>query len=101
MKVLILAPSLKIVGGIQRYVLTLTKALEDLFGKECVRLLSLDLPGNVEGLVPRTVAGGAKLRFVTTALCEAAAWRPDLVICAHVGEQPNGSRFPGGRPLSQ
>jgi glycosyltransferase involved in cell wall biosynthesis len=90
-KVLILAPTLKSLGGIQRYVLTLICALEDLFGKEHIRLVTLNLSDDARdaassGGVPTT----AKLRFVVASLREAAVWRPDLIICAHVGIAPLG-----------
>ena len=91
MKVLILAPTLKSLGGIQRYVLTLICALEYLFGKEHIRLVTFNLSDDARdaassGGVPTT----AKLRFVVASLREAAVWRPDLIICAHVGIAPLG-----------
>jgi phosphatidylinositol alpha-1,6-mannosyltransferase len=91
MKVLVLAPTLKSLGGIQRYVLTLICALEDLFGKEHVRVVALNLSDSATGVAPSGgVRAAAKLRFVGASLCEATVWRPDLVICAHVGIAPLG-----------
>jgi phosphatidylinositol alpha-1,6-mannosyltransferase len=86
--VLILAPPVTGAGGIQRYVLTLTRAVEDLFGKECVRFVSLNLPSGLTLPASRREVVGAKLRFIAAALREAAAWHPNLVVCAHVGIAP-------------
>lgn len=90
MRVLVLAPSLKRLGGIQRYATTLIQALKDLCGKENVRLVSLHLPDGPGGPVARATAENAKLWFGMAALREGLAWRPDLVICAHVGIAPLG-----------
>lgn len=87
---LILAPRMRGPGGIQRYVLTLTRAFEDLFGKEHVRFLSLNLPDEVSFPASRRTTVGAKLRFIAAVLREAVVWRPDLVVCAHVGVAPLG-----------
>lgn len=78
------------VGGIQRYVAALVRALREHLGEQNVR---------VQAIQGRAVPGGrggqgfttrAKLRFAGQALRETKRWKPDLVICAHVGLAPLG-----------
>ena len=89
MKVLVLAPGLSSLGGIQRYVLTLKRALEDLFGGSQIRIVSLELPDQAARNSAAAILR-AKAKFVLGALNQGIVWRPDLVICAHVGFSPLG-----------
>jgi phosphatidyl-myo-inositol dimannoside synthase len=89
-RVLVLAPPLGSVGGVQRYTGTLVHALRDTLGVERVRLLAV--PSEPE---PRPDGGVAirpaiKLKFLAASIVTAVRWRPDLVICAHVGVAPVG-----------
>jgi len=87
-KVLVLAPSLQSVGGIQNYTSTLFDALQVVLGGDRVRMVAV--PGDPElqdngslALPPST-----KLRFLASALTAVISWSPDLIICAHVGLAP-------------
>jgi hypothetical protein len=93
-RVLVLSPSLTDTGGIQRYVLTLVRALKDTFGTHQVRVVSLNLPKSTER-PSRFAAQICKARFVTSGLLQGVTWRPDLVICAHVGFAPLGRLLRG------
>jgi phosphatidyl-myo-inositol dimannoside synthase len=97
-KVLVLAPSLKSVGGIQNYTTTLVEALQVILGSDRVRLVAVsgDPEAQADGslALPRSV----KLRFFASALTAAFSWSPDLMICAHVGLAPTAriiERFTG------
>jgi glycosyltransferase involved in cell wall biosynthesis len=86
--VLVLAPSLKSIGGIQNYIHTLISGLQDVLGEDQVRVV-------VVGGEPEELQGGrvalrlsAKFRFLSSALSAAISWSPDLMICAHVGLTP-------------
>jgi phosphatidylinositol alpha-1,6-mannosyltransferase len=87
-KVLVLAPSLKSIGGIQSYIHTLISGLQDVLGEDHVRVLAVR--GEPEALQDGRVAlrMSAKFRFLRSALTTAISWSPDLVICAHVGLAP-------------
>jgi glycosyltransferase involved in cell wall biosynthesis len=86
LKVLVLAPPLARAGGIQRYTLTLVRALQDLFGEPSVRCLAISTPphGNVGG----QLSAWSKLIFGWRALWQAARWRPGLIICSHLALGP-------------
>jgi glycosyltransferase involved in cell wall biosynthesis len=87
-KVLVLAPSLKFVGGVQNYTSTLIDALQVILGNDRVRMITV--PGD-----PKLRDDGSlglpfslKLRFFFSAFAKAIIWSPDLMICAHVGLAP-------------
>jgi glycosyltransferase involved in cell wall biosynthesis len=86
MKVLVLAPPLAGVGGIQRYTGTLVRALRDLFHDKNVRCVAIPevLRGNVRG----RLSWRSKLNFGCHALWEAVRWRPDLIMCTHLSLGP-------------
>ena len=90
LKVLVLAPPLQAVGGIQNYVQTLFAALQNVVGEDDVRIVAV--PGEPErrddgsSALPPFV----KLRFLASALAAAISWSPDLIICAHIGVAPAG-----------
>ncbi|HXX44373.1 MAG TPA: glycosyltransferase family 4 protein [Candidatus Acidoferrales bacterium] len=89
-KVLVLAPSLKSIGGVQNYTATLVSALRIILGSERVRLICVaeDPKPKSDGSV--SLSSFVKLRFFLSALAAAVWWRPDLVICAHVGLATTG-----------
>ena len=88
MRVLVLAPPLTGIGGIQRYTHTLVQALKHLLGNESVRCLAIsDVPdANGGGRFPAR----EKVRFGCQAFWEAIRWRPDLTLCAHLALGPTG-----------
>jgi phosphatidyl-myo-inositol dimannoside synthase len=76
-------------GGIQRYTATFVRAMKELFEEKDVRFLAVQAREKGEGQGSR-LGGGVKASFLGKALRETAAWRPDLVVCAHVGLAPLG-----------
>lgn len=96
MKVLLLTPSLAKPGGIQRYTLTLQRALKDLVGDQSVRCLELIEDPAWQGS-PR-LSSRSKWRFGREAVRESARWRPDLTICTHLALGPVGWMSAGLRP---
>jgi phosphatidyl-myo-inositol dimannoside synthase len=87
-RVLVLAPPLGSVGGVQRYTVTLLHALTDILGADHVRVLAV--PSEPEPRPDGSVAirPTIKLKFLAASIATAIRWRPDLVICAHVGVAP-------------
>src|SRR5690348_16194002 len=88
MRVLLLAPPLGRQGGIQRYVRTLARALQETLGAENVRLVPMGESSNVWG--KRRVRRHAKWGFAARVLWHNARWRSDLTICGHVALAPVG-----------
>jgi phosphatidyl-myo-inositol dimannoside synthase len=89
-KVLVLAPSLKSIGGIQNYVRTLVDALNVVVGSERVRVVAVAGDAEVQGDGRLVLSQSLKFRFVASAVALAVRWSPDLIICAHVGLAPAG-----------
>lgn len=89
-KVLVLAPSLASVGGVQNYTKVLLDALADVLGKDYVRLVAVPEDANSRGGEPPSLRSSTKLRFGMSAVAAAISWSPDLVICAHIGVAPVG-----------
>jgi glycosyltransferase involved in cell wall biosynthesis len=95
-RVLVLAPSLEVTGGIQRYVKTLNRGLREILGEQGVRVLTLASrasKGRAENGKPRSentteVGGSAKVLFALRSIWRTLAWQPDLVVAAHVGFAP-------------
>ena len=89
-KVLVLAPPLQAVGGIQNYVHTLFAALQNVLGEDGVRIVAV--PGSHQRRNDGSSAlrPFVKLRFLASALAAAISWTPDLIICAHIGVAPAG-----------
>jgi len=87
-KVLVLAPPLESVGGVQNYTRTLFAALQDVLGHSCVRMIAV--PGEPEARDDGSSAlrPHVKLRFLASAFATAIAWSPDLIVCAHIGVAP-------------
>ena len=97
-KVLVLAPSLKGIGGVQNYTKTFVDALRDVLGNDRVRVVAVPEEARVQGDGPPALRTSAKFRFLISAIAPAILWRPDLVICAHIGVAPVGrliQRFTG------
>ncbi len=88
MKVLLLTPSLERPGGIQRYTKTLVRALKNLMGDQSVRCVALAEDSTGQGKT--RLSARAKWRLGWQATREAARWRPDLIICAHLALGPMG-----------
>jgi phosphatidyl-myo-inositol dimannoside synthase len=87
-KVLVLAPCVKAVGGVQNYTKTLVAALEEILGHDNVRMVAVP-----EEPAPRkdgtlALSSSVKARVFFKALTVAMIWRPNLVICMHVGVAP-------------
>jgi len=87
-KVLVLAPSLKSLGGIQNYTGTLVGALRVVLGSSRVRMVTV--PGDPEVHDDGSLAlrRSVKIRFLLSAITAAISWSPDLIICAHIGVAP-------------
>jgi phosphatidyl-myo-inositol dimannoside synthase len=88
MKVLVLTPHVDTVGGVQRYAKTLIEAFEDLLGNENVRRVALP-DAQTQGNRTR-IGASARFWFTCRALQEAVRFRPDLIVCCHVGLAPVG-----------
>ncbi len=89
-KVLVLAPSVKSVGGVQTYTKVLLDALGAVLGNDCVRLVAVSEDAASRSGGPPALRPSVKIRFIVSAFAAAISWRPDLVICAHVGVAPVG-----------
>ncbi|MFZ0785874.1 MAG: glycosyltransferase family 4 protein [Candidatus Acidiferrales bacterium] len=87
-KVLVLAPSLKSIGGVQNYIRTLVDALRVVLGSERVRLVTIAADPEARADGSLALSGPVKLRFLGSAVATALSWSPDLIICAHVGLAP-------------
>jgi phosphatidyl-myo-inositol dimannoside synthase len=86
-KVLVFSPPLGSAGGIQRYTVTLVRALKELCGEASVRVVSMR---TTERRGKPRYSKALKLRFGFEALGEVARWRPDLIICTHLALGPVG-----------
>jgi glycosyltransferase involved in cell wall biosynthesis len=89
-KVLVLAPSLKGIGGVQNYTKTFVDALRDVLGNDRVRVVAVPEEASVQHDGPPALRTSAKIRFLMSAVASVISWRPDLVICAHIGVAPVG-----------
>lgn len=89
-KVLVLAPSLKNVGGVQNYTKVLLDALGEVLGTNSVRCVAVSEEAKSRNEGPPALPAWAKLRFGVSAFASAVSWRPDLIICAHTGVAPVG-----------
>ena len=87
-KVLLLAPSLKALGGVQNYTGTLVRALRDVLGSERVRMVAVPGDPEVQENGSLALRPCVKVRFLLSAITAAITWSPDLMICAHVGLAP-------------
>lgn len=87
-KVLVLAPSLESVGGIQNYTTALVDALRIILGRDGVRMVAVPAAPEVQDDGRLALPSSVKLRFFASALTAAISWSPDLMICAHIGLAP-------------
>jgi len=87
-KVLVLAPPLQAVGGVQNYVRTLIAALQDVLGKDDVRVVAVPAESEAHDDGSSSLPPSVKLRFLASAFAAAISWSPDLIVCAHVGVAP-------------
>jgi glycosyltransferase involved in cell wall biosynthesis len=87
-KVMVLTPSMKRLGGIQSYTKSLIGGLTTILGAAGVRVVAV--PDEPETRPDRTAALSpvVKLRFLVRAFLTALHWRPDLIICTHLGTAP-------------
>jgi phosphatidylinositol alpha-1,6-mannosyltransferase len=88
MKVLVLAPPMGAAGGVQSYTQTLVRALEGILGAKNVHLLAVHQEPRRSSDGELSFSSGVKARFLAASLSKAIVWRPQLVICAHVGVSP-------------
>ena len=89
-KVLVLAPPLQAVGGVQNYTRTLIAALQGVLGNENVRVVAVPAEPEAHDDGSSRLPTSVKLRFLVSAFAAAISWSPDLIICAHVGVAPVG-----------
>ena len=90
LKVLVLAPPLQAVGGIQNYVHTLFTALQNVLGEDGARIVAVRGEPGQRGDGTSALGPFVKLRFLVSALATAISWAPDFIICAHIGVAPAG-----------
>jgi phosphatidylinositol alpha-1,6-mannosyltransferase len=88
MKVLLLAPPMGEFGGIQYLTRTWTRALGQILGDDCVRLLPVSGEPSTSARRDPRLSQAAKAQFLWRALREAERWEPDLCICTHLGLAP-------------
>jgi phosphatidylinositol alpha-1,6-mannosyltransferase len=85
---LVLAPSLKGIGGVQNYTKTFVDALREVLGNDRVRIVAVPEQARTRNDRPPALRTSAKIRFFVSAFTSAISWRPNLIICAHVGLAP-------------
>ncbi len=84
-KILILAPPLGAIGGVQTYAATVFRALKDILGNDSVRMVAVPEEPELDENGKRSLRPAVKLRFLSSAVSAAVSWHPDLVICLHLG----------------
>jgi len=84
-KVLVLSPSLKGLGGIQSYTTSLVGGLAELLGPANLRVVTVSAEATSRPDGTSALSAPVKLRFLVHAVASALFWRPDLVICTHLG----------------
>lgn len=84
---LVLTSELNTRGGIQRYSRHLIRCLREICGSEAIRTVSLlaRSPGNGYAMTPTLLD---KMTFSFQSLQEAIRWRPDAIVCNHIGLAP-------------
>jgi phosphatidyl-myo-inositol dimannoside synthase len=93
MKVLVLAPPLARAGGIQRYTVSVVRALGSLLGERNVCCLAIREDSGASR-APR-LSAGAKVSLGWKALHLTAGWRPELILCTHLALGPVGRLLAG------
>jgi phosphatidyl-myo-inositol dimannoside synthase len=97
-KVLVLAPPMEQVGGVQSFTTAFTRALRAILGETSVRLLAVqpsiricETQGSLCAIGERQgLTAAVKARFLLRALWEQAHWQATLCICTHVGLAATG-----------
>lgn len=87
-KILILAPPLVGLGGVQNYTRTLIAAFQEVLGADNVRAIAISAEPEARADGNLRLPKRAKARFVASAVASALFWYPDLIVCAHVGIAP-------------
>ena len=87
-RVLVLTPSLREIGGVQSYARQLIAGLNEVIGKDNVRVVEVEAPRGEHTGGTAAIPAWAKLRFAAGAVATAIGWRPDLVLCVHIGVAP-------------
>jgi phosphatidyl-myo-inositol dimannoside synthase len=88
MKILVLAPPMGATGGIQNYTATLVRALHEILGEKNVRMVAVPAEASARANGNAALGRVTKIRFFLSAISSAIFWRPQLVLCAHVGISP-------------
>ena len=86
-KILILSPSLQSIGGVQTYTRQLFAGISVVLAPENVRIVSIaaDPEARPDGA---TLPALAKLRFLIRCFTSSLAFRPDTIVCMHIGIAP-------------
>jgi phosphatidylinositol alpha-1,6-mannosyltransferase len=87
-KVLVLTPSRAGVGGVQNYSSVLLEALREVLGADRVRCVEVPEVAASRADGSSSLRASAKIHFGIAAFLAAFAWRPDFIICTHVGVAP-------------
>lgn len=88
MKILVLAPPMGATGGIQNYTASLARALREVIGEKNVRMVAVPAEATAHADGNAALGRITKMRFFLSAITAAIFWRPQLVICTHVGVSP-------------
>ncbi len=76
------------IGGVQNYTRALVRALQSILGESSVRLCAVPAAPIARTDGALALSAGTKLRFLASALSAGCLWRPDVVICMHIGMAP-------------
>jgi len=87
-RVLLLTPSLRQVGGVQSYTRQLIAGLNEVLGKDNVRVVEVGALPVARARGSTAIPAWAKSRFAASAAAVAITWRPDLIVCVHIGVAP-------------
>jgi glycosyltransferase involved in cell wall biosynthesis len=88
MKTLVLAPPMGSTGGVQRYTATLVRSLKDIQGTKNVRIVTVSAEPQLHDDGELALSLDTKVRFFAASVMQALIWRPQLIICAHIGVAP-------------
>ncbi len=87
-KVLVLAPDLNAMGGVQSYTKTLVAGLAEILGSGRVRVVAVRGEPETRSDGSSGLSPSVKAIFFIRAVSTAMLWRPDLVVCTHLGVAP-------------
>src|SRR6202050_5298197 len=87
-KVLVLAPPMSGIGGVQNYTRALVRGLQTILGDQAVRLCAVPAEPVAQADGTMDLSAATKVRFLASAFIQVFRGRPDLVICAHIGMAP-------------